>query len=160
MAYKIWNIYVLAAFGTIGGALFVSTTIPCPVISIPTWQIANTALSQGFDISSMSAWIGKQAVVSQHMMPTSYLALLTHRDRCLPRLLWPPRLYGTGWNHSLHVGRQFRRSTRRRLRIRYLGKAWLVDDSILHLDRRSCTSVQCPEHCSPHRRPYRQWTRE
>jgi hypothetical protein len=33
--YTITNIYVLAAFGTIGGALF------------------------GFDVSSMSAWIGR-----------------------------------------------------------------------------------------------------
>lgn len=35
MGYTIWNIYVLAGFGTIGGALF------------------------GFDVSSMSAWVGK-----------------------------------------------------------------------------------------------------
>ncbi|KAL1852513.1 hypothetical protein Daus18300_012111 [Diaporthe australafricana] len=34
--YRIWNIYVLAGFGTIGGALF------------------------GFDVSSMSAWIGSE----------------------------------------------------------------------------------------------------
>jgi hypothetical protein len=32
--YRIWNVYVLAAFGTIGGMLF------------------------GFEVSSMSAWIG------------------------------------------------------------------------------------------------------
>ncbi|KAF7561160.1 hypothetical protein G7046_g2968 [Stylonectria norvegica] len=44
--YQIWNIYVLAAFGTIGGMLF------------------------GFDISSMSAWIGSD----------QYLEFFNHPD--------------------------------------------------------------------------------
>ncbi|KEY73775.1 hypothetical protein S7711_03083 [Stachybotrys chartarum IBT 7711] len=47
MAYKIWNIYVLAAFGTIGGALF------------------------GFDISSMSAWVGSDQYLDYFDSPDS-----------------------------------------------------------------------------------------
>ncbi|KAH6651989.1 general substrate transporter [Truncatella angustata] len=45
--YRIWNIYVLAAFGTIGGMLF------------------------GFDISSMSAWIGSQQYLDYFHNPDS-----------------------------------------------------------------------------------------
>ncbi|KAG5982300.1 hypothetical protein E4U55_002072 [Claviceps digitariae] len=47
MAYTIWNIYVLAAFGTIGGMLF------------------------GFDISSMSAWIGSEQYLNYFHRPGS-----------------------------------------------------------------------------------------
>jgi MFS family permease len=45
--YTIWNIYVLAAFGTVGGALF------------------------GFDISSMSAWIGTDQYLDYFGSPDS-----------------------------------------------------------------------------------------
>ncbi|CAM1509010.1 Fc.00g027490.m01.CDS01 [Cosmosporella sp. VM-42] len=45
--YRIWNIYVLAAFGTIGGMLF------------------------GFDISSMSAWIGSDQYLDYFGSPGS-----------------------------------------------------------------------------------------
>ncbi|KAH0421013.1 hypothetical protein CcaCcLH18_13676 [Colletotrichum camelliae] len=45
--YRIWNIYALAAFGTIGGMLF------------------------GFDISSMSAWIGSEAYMEFFNHPSS-----------------------------------------------------------------------------------------
>ncbi|KAK9797673.1 putative Major facilitator superfamily (MFS) profile domain-containing protein [Seiridium cardinale] len=45
--YRIWNIYVLAAFGTIGGMLF------------------------GFDISSMSAWIGSTQYLEYFHSPDS-----------------------------------------------------------------------------------------
>ena len=47
--YRISNIYVLAAFGTIGGALF------------------------GFDISSMSAWIGTDQYLEYFNSPDSNL---------------------------------------------------------------------------------------
>ena len=47
--YRISNIYVLAAFGTIGGALF------------------------GFDISSMSAWIGANQYLDYFNSPDSNL---------------------------------------------------------------------------------------
>ncbi|KAI9045965.1 sugar porter family MFS transporter [Aspergillus affinis] len=47
--YRITNIYVLAAFGTIGGALF------------------------GFDVSSMSAWIGTQQYLDYFDHPDSNL---------------------------------------------------------------------------------------
>lgn len=47
--YRIWNIYVLAAFGTIGGMLF------------------------GFDISSMSAWIGSEQYLEYFHRPDSTL---------------------------------------------------------------------------------------
>ena len=47
--YRISNIYVLAAFGTIGGALF------------------------GFDISSMSAWIGADQYLDYFNSPNSNL---------------------------------------------------------------------------------------
>ncbi|KAF3761581.1 hypothetical protein M406DRAFT_50654 [Cryphonectria parasitica EP155] len=45
--YRIWNIYVLAAFGTIGGALF------------------------GFDVSSMSAWVGSDQYLDYFNNPGS-----------------------------------------------------------------------------------------
>ncbi|KAK2599423.1 hypothetical protein N8I77_011177 [Diaporthe amygdali] len=45
--YRIWNIYVLAGFGTIGGALF------------------------GFDVSSMSAWIGSKQYLEFFGHPNS-----------------------------------------------------------------------------------------
>ncbi|KAL1870004.1 hypothetical protein VTK73DRAFT_2847 [Phialemonium thermophilum] len=45
--YRIWNIYVLAAFGTVGGMLF------------------------GFDISSMSAWIGSDQYLDYFGHPGS-----------------------------------------------------------------------------------------
>lgn len=47
--YTISNIYVLAAFGTIGGALF------------------------GFDISSMSAWIDQKQYLEYFNYPNSNL---------------------------------------------------------------------------------------
>ncbi|KAH0072987.1 hypothetical protein KCU96_g15811, partial [Aureobasidium melanogenum] len=47
--YTITNIYVLAAFGTIGGALF------------------------GFDVSSMSAWIGQEQYLDYFNHPDSNL---------------------------------------------------------------------------------------
>ncbi|KAL0943323.1 sugar transporter [Colletotrichum truncatum] len=47
--YRIWNIYALAAFGTIGGMLF------------------------GFDISSMSAWIGADQYMDYFNHPSSTL---------------------------------------------------------------------------------------
>jgi hypothetical protein len=47
--YTITNIYVLAAFGTIGGALF------------------------GFDVSSMSAWIGQEQYLEYFNHPDSNL---------------------------------------------------------------------------------------
>lgn len=47
--FRIWNIYVLAAFGTIGGMLF------------------------GFDISSMSAWIGSRQYLDYFDSPGSDL---------------------------------------------------------------------------------------
>ena len=47
--YRFSNIYVLAAFGTIGGALF------------------------GFDISSMSAWIGTEQYTTYFNNPSSDL---------------------------------------------------------------------------------------
>ncbi|KAK4070884.1 hypothetical protein Trihar35433_5351 [Trichoderma harzianum] len=45
--YRIWNIYVLAAFGTIGGMIF------------------------GFEISSMSAWIGSEQYLEYFNHPNS-----------------------------------------------------------------------------------------
>ncbi|KOS16821.1 High-affinity glucose transporter [Escovopsis weberi] len=45
--YRIWNIYVLAAFGTIGGMIF------------------------GFEISSMSAWIGSDQYLEYFNYPNS-----------------------------------------------------------------------------------------
>ncbi|KKO96434.1 hypothetical protein THAR02_11465 [Trichoderma harzianum] len=45
--YRIWNIYVLAAFGTIGGMIF------------------------GFEISSMSAWIGSEQYLEYFNHPSS-----------------------------------------------------------------------------------------
>ncbi|KAL6886125.1 general substrate transporter [Trichoderma longibrachiatum] len=45
--YRIWNIYVLAAFGTIGGMIF------------------------GFEISSMSAWIGSEQYLEYFNHPDS-----------------------------------------------------------------------------------------
>lgn len=47
MPYTISNIYVLAAFGTIGGALF------------------------GFDVSSMSAWIDQEQYLDYFNHPNS-----------------------------------------------------------------------------------------
>lgn len=65
--YKFSNIYVLAAFGTIGGALF------------------------GFDVSSMSAWIDTPQYMDYFNSPNSTLqggvSSISLRTKCMPMIV-------------------------------------------------------------------------
>ena len=116
--YQITNIYALAAFGTIGGALF------------------------GFDVSSMSAWLNNEHYLEYFNYPDSNMQggvrLSNHSTIDPPQ---QPQLTNHS-DHRFHVRRIIRRSHLRRFHRRQMGPPLRPDGRRHSLDHRRCNPMQ------------------